>query len=348
MSASVSTGSAMRRRDARAGHVFHARGACPRTAARCSPPPRARDRSPTVTRSSAPSSRRASGQIFMPPPKKRPLPIAASITRRLLALLAVDRVSQTSWLSCDEQLAQRRARRTRSGRRSACDDALARLRDRAGEPERRDVDEVADRLAAVVRAIADAARVDRPRAATRGCGARRSPISSGSSSVRRKSPPVPRGIRPISVGRARAGREHAVGDLGDRPVAAQRHDQPPARRRLAPRRSRSRRAGAVVNALSSSPSPSASAPRTRAQRDSDSPPPERGLTMTSGRPEIHALSSNRQRLPVSSRARCSPGHSPRARRQRLLGAGQRRRSQRASRDDRVRAGRCSGRSSRAW
>jgi len=36
-----------------------------------------RPRLPTVTRSKRPSSSTASGQIFMPPPKKRPLPTAA-------------------------------------------------------------------------------------------------------------------------------------------------------------------------------------------------------------------------------------------------------------------------------
>src|SRR4029079_8828341 len=60
--------------------------------------------------------------------------------------------------------------------------------------------------------------------------------------------------------------------------------------------------GAVVKALSSSPSPSASAPRTRAQRDSDMPPPERGLTMTRGRPE-----SNKHFLTDPRPARYPPG-----------------------------------------
>ena len=91
MLASVSTGSACEARDARVRDLLQRRGACRRTACRCSRPPAPRVRSPTATRSSAPSSRRASGQIFMPPPKKRPLPTAASITRGCRALLPVDR-----------------------------------------------------------------------------------------------------------------------------------------------------------------------------------------------------------------------------------------------------------------
>ena len=47
------------------------------------------------------------------------------------------------------------------------DDALARRGDRAGEPERGHVDEVAHRLAAVVGAVADAAGVDHARGASR-------------------------------------------------------------------------------------------------------------------------------------------------------------------------------------
>ena len=85
--------------------------------------------------------------------------------------------------------------------------------------------------------------------------------------------------------------------------------------------------GPVVNALSISPSPSASAPRTRAQRASDNPAPERGLTMTSGRPRSTRQSSNRRTPGTGILHRPhAPRYPPRARRQRLLGAGQRRRA----------------------
>ena len=122
--------------------------------------------------------------------------------------------------------------------------------------------------------------------------------------------------------------QDAVGDLGDRPVAAERHDEPPPGRGLAARRSRWRRAAPVVKTLSNSPSPSVSAPRTRAQRASERPPPERGLTMTSGRPGSKRQPSNRPTTPdahrLSSRAHARR-RAPGSRRQRLLGAGQRRR-----------------------
>ena len=109
-------------------------------------------------------------------------------------------------------------------------------------------------------------------------------ISSGSSSVRRKSPPVPRGMRPISVvaPAPAASTPSATSEIVPSPPSARISRRPPAAsRRAISVASR----GPVVKALSSSPSPSASAPRTRAQRDSDMPPPERGLTMTRGRPE---------------------------------------------------------------
>ena len=103
-------------------------------------------------------------------------------------------------------------------------------------------------------------------------------------------------------GRARAGRQHAVGHLGDRAVAAQRQDQPPAGGRLAPgdlgRVARPGRERAVelaepVGERAADGAPSA----TRTDRR-----PERGLTMTRGRPE----STNQQLLTDLRGARYPP------------------------------------------
>ena len=117
---------------------------------------------------------------------------------QLPALLAVDRQPDVL-VVVDEQLAQRRAQE-----RHLAAEALGRrvrpARHRARESERRDVDEVARPLAAVVGAVADAPRVDHARGRLPDVRPPRRTISSGSSSVRRKSPPVPRGMRPISVG----------------------------------------------------------------------------------------------------------------------------------------------------
>ena len=282
-----------------------------------------RARSPTATRSSAPSSsgppgrsssrRRRSGRC-------RPRPASRAAARR--SCPSIDsQTSLWSWTNSSRSVAPKNA--ILPPKRLV--DAFARRATALEKPNDATLMKWRTALAAVVGAVADPPRVDRPRAAPARMWRAAAPISSGSSSVRRKSPPVPRGIRPISVGRAGAGREHAVGHLGDRPVAAQRQDQPPAGGRLAPgdlgRVARRR----SVNALSSSPSPSASAPRMRAQRASERPPPERGLTIDEGRAGIHHTLPNRPTpRPVSS-PRDARRHTARARRQRLLGAGQRRR-----------------------
>src|SRR5450432_1624237 len=101
------------------------------------------------------------------------------------------------------------------------------------------------------------------------------------SSVRRKSPPVPRGMMPSSVvPPAPAARmPSAVSEIVPSPPNATTSRRPAsASRRAMAVASR----GAVVNTASNGPSPSVSPSTSRPQPASERPPPERGLTITSG------------------------------------------------------------------
>ena len=156
------------------------------------------------------------------------------------------------------------------------------------------------------------AGVDGARAASADVGAAAA-ISSGTSRLRRKSPPVPRG-----TGRSRWWRRRRR-TARRRPlrrcsVTAQGQDQTPASGGFPARDLTAALRGAVVNPLSSSPRPSASAPRRRAQRRSERPPPERGLTMTRGRPQSDKRPpSNSHRagiLPAQCSSACSSASAP--------------------------------------
>jgi hypothetical protein len=120
--------------------------------------------------------------------------------------------------------------------------------------------------------------------------ASRSPA--GISSERRKSPPVPRGMIAISVvAPAPACRiPSATSETVPSPPSATTSRRPSC---AASRARRVASRGPAVKTLSSSPRPSVSGPTSLAHLPSVRPPPERGLTITSGRRASTSRLNNR-------------------------------------------------------
>ena len=107
-----------------------------------------------------------------------------------------------------------------------------------------------------------------------------SPRSSSRSKVRRKSPPVPRGIMPNSEAPPAARIPSATSEMVPSPPMATMRKRPAAASSWAMRRPSPL---AWVKRRSAGPSPSVSGPTRAAQLRWLSPRPERGLTITTGR-----------------------------------------------------------------